>query len=877
MEESSNSKKINLMAYINKDKVNLINEAFTQLNDAINLNQFIQIMLHFSDINSEDEKIAYTESLIQAFNIIDVNGNGSILWDEFSNYIVESGVSDGKMSTVNMIRNYHLCKTAKDKQKHENDISKLYFFETIKHLIVIENESKKIFIYNYITGNVITSFVAHNGSVLAAEYLSGQDIVCTSGSDNCLLFWDPLHNYNLVYKLPTRETQIVIKWYRSNNLLITGGFDAVLNIYKNMEFKEGKIKNPINLISLKKIHNEMLTDILVLRKNKMIVVGDIKGVLTIWDLQLLEYKDKLKDLKYKHKKGIVSLASIEEKNWLLSCGVEHYVIIWDLVVGKHVGLLQGHSMSLLGVKILNGTDQIVTGDVGGIFKVWDSRDLSLVQTFSIPNSTNKKVRTFCVSSRFKKKIIIGADKVFFFDYDESQEENLCDTHVCIDVFYNEVFNIFVSVHMRSIKIWDACSGKLKQVYKSPMKNEISFVKLEKRKRKLFIGDIEGELVSINILNGIKMKSFCGHRKYVSSLDYYSEGKKFISSSWDGTIKIHDDSSNNDTGMQLFEFSHNVPGKINGCNYLDFSEELKILACGFENGSVTLINMKSLSSEGTLSEHKNITVCKFLDNYPSLIVCDVEGDIHIWSIILTKPKKMMKDCIIKNYSNNDNNTKDIYPVKYLCFEKKNNVLFMGDETGYVKAYDINEYINYINLTTSCGQIEYDNYENVPKENDKDNEKEKKEISKDLLEIKNKLLGMKKFKSVTKNKLNLVVKLSKLMGIKNSMKIKPVLIKEWQAHKNGISAVSCYHDPVMYITAGNDLKVHIWDEKFELIGNLTNIIDPNWNVKIDIETKEKNEKEYAKKKYDEIKNLDFNSLFEGETKLPKLIDYNYKDPE
>ena len=203
--------------------------------------------------------------------------------------------------------------------------------------------------------------------------------------------------------------------------------------------------------------------------------------------------------------------------------------------------------------------------------------------------------------------------------------------------------------------------------------------------------------------------------------------------------------------------------------------------------------------------------------------------------------------------------------------------MGDETEYVKAYDINEYINYINLTTSCGQIEYDNYENVPKENDKDNEKEKKEISKDLLEIKNKLLGMKKFKSVTKNKLNLVVKLSKLMGIKNSMKIKPVLIKEWQAHKNGISAVSCYHDPVMYITAGNDLKVHIWDEKFELIGNLTNIIDPNWNVKIDIETKEKNAKEYAKKKYDEIKNLDFNSLFEGETKLPKLIDYKYKDPE
>ena len=870
MEENEDSKKINLMAYINKDKVNLIDESFTKLNDSLTLNQFIQVMLHFSDIKTEEEKIKYVENLIHSFNIIDVNGNGSILWEEFSNFIVDSGATDPKDNLVNAIRNYHICKTARDKQKHDNDISKVYYFEPIKQLLVIENESKKILIYNYLTGVLITSFVAHNGSVLAAEYLTGQDLICTSGSDNCLLFWDPLHNYTLVNKIPTRETQIVIKWYRANSLLITGGFDAVINIYKNMEFIEGKLKNQINLLSLKKVHTEMLTDILVLRKHKMLVVGDIKGLITLWDLQVLEYKDKLKDAKYRHKKGIVCLACIEERNWLLSCGIEHFVIIWDLVVGKHIGLLQGHSMSLLGVKILYGTDQIITGDVGGIFKVWDARDLNLVQTFCIPNSTNKKVHTFCVTSRHKKKIIIGADKVFFFDYDESQEENLCDTHMCTDVSFNEVFNVFITAHMDSIKIWEASTGKLKQVFKSPMKNEISCVKLERRKRKLFIGDTEGELISINIMNGLKMKSFAPHKKYVSALDYFSEGKKFMSASWDGTIKIHDDSSNSDTGLQLFEFSHNVPGKVNGCNYIDFSEELKILACGYENGAVTLINMKSLSSEGTLTEHKNITICKFLEDYPSLVVCDLEGDVHIWSIILTKPKKMMKDCVIKNYSNNDNSNsnKEIYPVKYLCFEKKNNVLFMGDETGFVKAYDINEYINFLKLTTNASKIEYDNYEK--------NSKEKENLD-ELEGLKNKLLSSNK--GSLKGKANLVIKLSKLVGIKNSMKIKPVLLKEWQAHKNGISALNCYHDPVMYITAGHDLKVHIWDEKFELIGNLTNITDPNWKVKIDIESQKNNEKELAKKKYEELKNLDFNSLFDGETKLPKLIEYkhSYLDEE
>ena len=121
MEETDDSKKINLMAYINKDKVNLINESFTKLNDQLTLNQFIQVMLHFSDIKEEEEKIKYVENLIESFNIIDVNGNGYILWDEFSNYIVESGASAPKDNLVNAIRNYHICKTAKDKQKHENE------------------------------------------------------------------------------------------------------------------------------------------------------------------------------------------------------------------------------------------------------------------------------------------------------------------------------------------------------------------------------------------------------------------------------------------------------------------------------------------------------------------------------------------------------------------------------------------------------------------------------------------------------------------------------------------------------------------------------------------------------------------------------------
>jgi hypothetical protein len=48
-------------------------------------------MLHHSDITEESQKIEYVEALVDAFKQIDVNGDKTLEWDEFSNYIVETG------------------------------------------------------------------------------------------------------------------------------------------------------------------------------------------------------------------------------------------------------------------------------------------------------------------------------------------------------------------------------------------------------------------------------------------------------------------------------------------------------------------------------------------------------------------------------------------------------------------------------------------------------------------------------------------------------------------------------------------------------------------------------------------------------------------
>jgi hypothetical protein len=59
----------------------------------LTLEQFLQRMLHHADIESEKESIDYVEKLIGAFKQIDVNGDETLEWAEFSNYIVETGIS----------------------------------------------------------------------------------------------------------------------------------------------------------------------------------------------------------------------------------------------------------------------------------------------------------------------------------------------------------------------------------------------------------------------------------------------------------------------------------------------------------------------------------------------------------------------------------------------------------------------------------------------------------------------------------------------------------------------------------------------------------------------------------------------------------------
>ena len=112
---------------------------------------------------------------------------------------------------------------------------------------------------------------------------------------------------------------------------------------------------------------------------------------------------------------------------------------------------------------------------------------------------------------------------------------------------------------------------------------------------------------------------------------------------------------------------------------------------------------------------------------------------------------------------------------------------------------------------------------------------------------------------------------------------IINREWRGHSDYITDVEFVEDPISTITISKDKYLRIWDEKFELIGEINVIPDENltkcikekkvdWKFKV-------NEKKLLEKEVNEIVYILENIDIKEETKIIRgsQIDKDFNDPE
>ncbi|TMW63890.1 hypothetical protein Poli38472_014800 [Pythium oligandrum] len=637
---------MDIMMMMDMEKVSSLRKEFQQKDRGLSVAEFIYVMVRFvqsSESTVENSRLRNLSerqliaNLCELFAQIDINGDGSMEWEEFTSFIVDTGLTV-KSHQPNAIQHYHHVPW-EDASKHSTFIDHIYYFPGNDLVGLIENCSSVLKLYNS-NCELTRTIRSPEGFVQCAEHLPKLEQFIVASSDLQFRFYDDT-TLRLLKSCHTPTSQTCLKWYPESPTLFSAGVSGTVYAWDadRMEEKHhmgGESRGRV----LTRSHDDMVLDLLTLPTLESLASASMDRTIRLWDVHTGKHKQQLDG----HTKGVRALAYSSEYRFLVSAGFDFDVLVWNPYVDQLILRLHGHNNSLCGVEIIPDTPQIITADVDGVFKVWDIRNFACMQTFTAEGMghVNK-----IVSVTSQKRIVAAGKKLIKFDYEKLENPKLTDDHPVFAALYNPTSLSFITAAGKDVKIWDARLGKLLRVYRGLSPFDLTALCLDSRERKLIVGDHEGDIHVFDYLNGSQMKTFAypdsdnrAHRSEITRLCYCAEHMAVISVSWDSTIAIHDESES-ERGVLLRRLTG---GHTTDISALSFSYHLSLIASGASDHSLQLWDFEFGRFDGTCIGHvSGILALQFLDPFPLLLASDNMGNLCIWGV---RPSRFKGKCVYR---------------------------------------------------------------------------------------------------------------------------------------------------------------------------------------------------------------------------------------
>ena len=391
-----------------------------------------------------------------------------------------------------------------------------------------------------------------------------------------------------------------------------------------------------------------------------------------------------------HQRAVREIAYSETHKIIVSCGFDFEVFVWNPYMKTEIMRLDGHEHPLVGVNCLPALNCFITADDKGIVKVWNILDYSCIQTFQV---TNGKTLT-CIRAVPKHRRLLCGSRIFkVFQYQRPFIPEFSDDHpICCAKFSAKNFEIYVAGE-RSVKIWDAKTGKPVRVLKNVFPSgSITTMEFDQNHRKLIIGSNKGELKVYDLLSGImthELEPHDGSGGEIAYIGYGGDDHTIVTAGWDRTVKVHMDER-----LEHISLTKKVKrGKVE-CHSKDlicgdYGHYLGLIATGGRDNKVRIWDYERIIQLNEITAHETeVSLVKFLFPFPLLLTSDLSGYMYIW---LTKPHEKAGACVLQ--WRNQQNLKDKCPITAVdCYYngnpgEKKFWLFQGDESGSIRVQDL----------------------------------------------------------------------------------------------------------------------------------------------------------------------------------------------
>lgn len=370
-----------------------------------------------------------------------------------------------------------------------------------------------------------------------------------------------------------------------------------------------KVENNTKSISNFKHKRDTVSCLLMLERLRLICSSFYNGQIIFWDATTKKPQKVFND----QITGIYNMVFDPNKNQIFTCGFEHEIFVYEPYNNSNaVYKLKGHNGSINSLAINPSLNELISIDVLGIIKIWDTNSFSNFQTINTndallleqnhikkPNEINsltnkKKISSniFILSYQNLKKILIYGSKILLYEKGKDKNPNLTDDNPLLGCVYNNLSKDLISFSNKKIKIWNIFTGKVKKSYDDLMKGfEITSFTCDKQMKRFYLGDNGGHVKGFNMSTGDSLKDFMQHENEIVNVIHSSKYELLISCSSDLCIKFQDDKELLST--ELIKEIYARPGNIlfYGNDYIlklkntILDEKNGILMIGLSNGDI----------------------------------------------------------------------------------------------------------------------------------------------------------------------------------------------------------------------------------------------------------------------------------------------------
>ncbi|OQR90361.1 hypothetical protein THRCLA_09365 [Thraustotheca clavata] len=667
----------------------------------------------------------------QLFMKIDANSDGTVDWDEFTNFMFLNSTTKEPITTTFVPRsNYAQDQAARCIHRTKDVCVGLVILPRNGHYLACTHGG---IISTYVPTNLtapISSFktaIAKSKCdwVFSIAYLQQSAKVVVASLENGIGFYDHTTNEKkLVSKLalsdlkhstPLCMSTMIDENTQKESLFIGDDVGAISQITFDDSLSwhicDGQLgchaKPTIKLCRIQRAerHNDYISQLEYIADLNCIVSASHDGSIKVVDMTRGILKRDFRE----HKGAVYSFAWCKEPKLIASCGLERQILLWSPYSVRLVGQLSDNIGSIRQVLWNSPSCSLLSLGLDGIVRVWDVKNYKCTQVIDDASHEQHKVHSIAYDDRSKQLItisstisewpmhsLLGATETF-----QQHEHPICKA------LYNPSFQQVVSIDTNAhVVLWDLLDGSMISNF-AISHTTITAAALDASGRRLITGSYAGDSIKLwNFSNGSLLMTLKKDKESDKSLEKdvrktqrmksneitcvlpltasvpYSSGRGFVQTKyvactgWDRRVYLWNDGNNSEYLRRMPEQVDS--GKFHTGDVLAFAFcPPKCIATGGVDGCVILWSFNSGDMMHKFNFNSGIEALMYPLKLGLLIGVTTNS-----TLVLINPRQMLVYAIVALY---DNNALPSIDVRVAKCDADGELVFTGLSSGTVQIF------------------------------------------------------------------------------------------------------------------------------------------------------------------------------------------------